>query len=276
MSNITFVLFTYNEEKRIAYAVKNLIKYGDVILMDGGSNDKTQEIAERLGAKFYLRPPTDKVFSENQEWFEFIKSKINTDWIYWGYVDNIAPKGLLEKLTEISTQDKIKMVLVPLYTYLWGDTRHYAHKGYSPFFYHKDFMDYKNNYIHGMGQFTGAKDQILKLPNKEKYALKHFSTYSINKFVNNYLRYEEAEAAGKFKAGKKFSLFKMLAAMVRYSWIYRRSLRSGALGIIIIMAYNFFRLMSYAKLYELENDINLESIEKNYSEAKEKMLEEFK
>lgn len=276
MSNITFVLFTYNEEKRIAYAVKNLIKYGDVALMDGGSTDKTKEVAEQLGAKYFLRPPSDKPQVETQTNFDFIKSKISTDWIYWGYVDNIAPKSLLEKLTEISAQDKIKMVLIPLYTYLWGNTRHYAHKGYSPFFYHKDFMDYRQNNIHGMGQFTGTKEQILKLPNKEEFALKHFSTYNIGKFINTHFKYAETEAAGKFQAGVKFSLLKMFAAMVRYSWIYRRSLRNGVLGIIIILAYNFYRLLAYAKLYELENGINLESIEKNYSEAKEKMLEEFK
>ena len=48
MSNITFALFTYNEEKRISFAIKNLIKYGEVVIMDGGSTDKTKEIAEAM------------------------------------------------------------------------------------------------------------------------------------------------------------------------------------------------------------------------------------
>ena len=275
MSNISFVFFTRNEEKRIAYAIRNCIKYGDVLVLDGGSTDRTKEISESLGAKSLFRPPSDKPQVETQENFNFIKDNIKTDWIYWGYVDNIAPKTLLEKMAEISNQDKIKMVYISLYTYLWGNTNVIAHKGYTGFFFHKDFMDFSKNYIHGMGQFTGNRDQLLKLPNKDTYALKHFSTYNINKFVSGYMWYAEAEAAEKHARGEKFSVFKTLAAMLRYCWIYRRGYRSESLGLIIALSYAFSRLMTYARLYELENNITLDSIEKNYSIAKEKMLEEF-
>ncbi|MDD2757940.1 MAG: glycosyltransferase [Patescibacteria group bacterium] len=275
MSNITFVLFARNEEKRILYAIRNLKNYGAVIVLDGGSTDQTKELCEKAGAQFVLRPFSDKPQVETQENFEFIKRKIQTDWIYWGYVDNLAPKSLLEKLTEISMQNKVKMVLIPLYTYLWGNTRHYAHKGYSPFFYHKDFMDYSQNNIHGMGKFLGTKKQILKLPDKEEFALKHFSVYNIGKFVGSHWRYAEEEALEKYRRGKKFSVLRMLAGMIRYWWIYRKSLKNGSLGLIIVLSYSFFRLMSYARLYELERGISLESIEGNYSVLKEKMLKDF-
>lgn len=276
MSNISFVLFACNEEKRIGYAIRNFLSYGDVYVFDGGSTDKTKEICESLGAHFFSRPSREKAHVETQENFEFIKSKIITDWIYWGYVDNIAPKNLLEKLAEISTQEKIKMVLIPLYTYLWGNTEHCAHKGYSPMFFHKDFVDFSRNYIHGMGQFLGSSEQCLKLPNRSEFALHHFSTYDIAKFVKGHLRYAEEEASAKFNAGKKFGVIRMFAAMLRYCWIYRRSLKSGALGWIIMYCFAFSRFMTYAKLFELENGITLESIENNYSVSKKKMLEEFK
>jgi len=276
MSNITFVLFTYNEEKRISYAVRNFIKYGEVILLDSGSNDKTKEIAEKLGATFFIRPSSDKPQVETQENFDFLESKLKTDWIYWGYVDNIAPKSLVDKLIEISLQDKFKMVLVPLYTYLWGNTDNFIQKSYSPFFFHKDFIDFSDNYIHGMGKFLGDKNQLLKLPNKIEYALQHFSTYNINKFVKGHLRYAEAEASEKYKVGKKFSTLRMLAGMGRYCWIYgKRGYKSGVLGLMIVLNYAFFRLMAYTKLYELENGITLDSIESKYSEKKEEILREF-
>lgn len=276
-NNISFVLFTYNEEKRIACAVRNFIKYGNVYVFDGGSTDKTQEISEQLGAKFYLRPLNKKPQVETQENFDFIKSKINTDWIYWGYVDNIAPKSLIDKLLSISFQDKIKMVLIPLYTYLWGNTRYYAQKGYSPMFFHKDYLDFSNNGIHGMGKFTGNKNEIYKLPNKSEFALVHFSVYNISKFVQGHLKYAEEEAVSKIKEGKKFSLIRMLAAMVRYCGIYGRiGYKNGVLGLIIMLSYAFSRFMVYVRLYELENDITLESIEKNYSIVKEQILSDQK
>ena len=277
MNKITFAIFTYNEEKRIAYAVKNFIRYGDVVILDGGSADRTQEIAESLGAKFFTRPKSDRPFVETQENFDFLKSKIRTDWIYWGYADNIAPKTLVEKLVAVSGQDKVKMVLIPLHAYLWGDVRHFALKSYAPMFFHKDFVTFADNHIHGLGKFLGAKDQSLKLPDNEKYALKHFSTYTINKFLLGNLRYSDEEALQKYRAGKKFSVVRTLAAMARYVWIYGKyNCKNGALGMLIVLNHAFARLITYTRLYELEHNITLENIENTYSKEKEKMLEDFK
>jgi glycosyltransferase involved in cell wall biosynthesis len=274
-NNITFILFTFNEEKRISYVIRNFIKYGEVMLFDGGSTDKTQEIAESLGAKFFTRPPNNKAQVETETIFNFIKERVKTDWIYWGYTDNIAPKSLVEKMVDISRQEHYKMVLVPLFTYLWGDTTNFALKSHGQFLFHKDYLDFSKNYIHGMGAFKGTPDQALKWPLKGEYALRHFSTYNIKKFVMGHLNYGEAEALEKFERGKKYSTSRMLAAMARYCWIYRRSLRAGALGLIIMLSYAFFRLMTYARLYELEHGITLDSIEDNYSKEKEKILREF-
>jgi glycosyltransferase involved in cell wall biosynthesis len=47
-NNITFVLFAYNEEKRIEYPIRNFIKYGEVIVIDNFSTDKTKKVAEQL------------------------------------------------------------------------------------------------------------------------------------------------------------------------------------------------------------------------------------
>lgn len=277
MSNITFVIFTYNEEKRIEPVIKNFIAYGDVVLMDDGSTDRTKEIADRLGARYVIRPKTKAILAENPEMYEFVKQHVKTDWIYWGFADILAPKSLLEKMTEVSLQDSAKQVLIPLYTYLWGNTDHYALKAHIPMFFHKDFIDFSGNHIHGMGRFTGSADQILKLPNREEYAMRHFSLYDATKFVSGHLRYAEIEAVEKHAAGKKFSVIRMLAAMIRYCWIYgRHCYRLGVLGLIIVLHYAFYRLMAYARLYELEHGITLETIEDNYRKEKERILEEFK
>ena len=276
MSTITFVIFTYNEEKRIEYVVRNFIPYGEVIVMDDSSTDRTKEIVEQLGAQYVVRPKMD-ILAENPEMFAFVKEYVKTDWIYWGFADTLAPKSLLERMTAIAKEDKVKQVLIPLYTYLWGNTEHYALKAYIPMFFHKDFIDFSGNHIHGMGRFTGSTDQLLQLPNKEKYAMRHFSTYETHKFVTGHLRYAEIEAAEKHAAGKRFSALRMIAAMARDCWIYgKQSYRLGILGLIIVLHYVFFRLMAYAKLYELEHGITLETIENAYGAAKEDLLKEFK
>lgn len=255
--------------------INNFINFGDVVILDGGSTDKTREICEKLGAKFYLRPENKRIQIENDENFEFIKNIIETDWVYWGHADYIAPRTLVEKMIEISLQDKIKTVSIPLYTYLWGETSFPAQISHTSMFFHKDFRDFSDIRIHYQGTFTGDKDQHLVLASEPEYALHHFSVYNVSKYVTGYMRYGEEEARQKFERNELFSLVKLFAAMMRYLWIYRRSLRSPRLGVLIMLNMAFGRLMTYTRLYEFEHGITLDSIEENYSRKKEQILKEF-
>lgn len=273
-SPITFILLAYNEEHRLRYAVESLIEFGPVLVLDGGSTDRTESIARELGAMFLRRPPSTRAASETQENFDFALTHTKTDWIYWGYVDNIAPRSLVQKLCEIARDNHYKKVHIPLFTYLWGNTKHYAQKSHIPALFHKDYIDFTNNHIHSMGTFTGGAKEILILPSVEKYALRHFSTYNESKYVAGYMRYAEEEAAQKYGRGERFSVIKLLAAMARYMWIYRRAFKSPRLGLLVALNMAFGRLMTYTRLYELEHGITLESIEDAYARKKEEVLKE--
>ena len=223
-SNIAFILFTFNEEKRIEYPVRNFIKYGEVIVLDGGSTDKTGEIAQKYGAKFLSRPKINVagaegynggiIFSETKEMLDFVLANTDKKWLFWQYVDDLAPKALLDKLVEISHQNKYKQVIIPMYTYLWGKTAHPAIKTAVGCFFQRDAVDFTNNQIHGMGKFLGKKEEVLHLPARDEYAIRHFSLYNLKKFATSHLAYAEAEAGQKFANGQKFSVVRMLAAMV--------------------------------------------------------------
>lgn len=273
--NISFVICVYNEEKRIGSVIKNFINYGEVIVLDGGSTDNTKAISESLGAKFYIRPKSDKVYLETQEMYDFIITVVETDWIYWGFADNLMPRQLLEKLVEVSRQKVIKYVYVPIHTYLWGDTKAPILKGAYPNFFMKDMVDFSLNKIHGLGRFLGNKNEILRLPDKKEFAIRHYSLYDLNKFVVGHLRYANAEAQQKFSDGKKFSVFYLVGGMLRYFVMYfKRGFRTGSSGLIVSLCNMFFRFMVYARLYELENNITLDSIEAIYLEDKLKLLYE--
>jgi len=277
MNNITFVIFTYNEEKRIGYIVRNFVKYGEVLILDGGSTDRTKEIVEKLGGKFVLRPKIDSVIAEDKRMYDFIKKLVKVDWIFWGFADNLMPKSLLEKLVEISHQAKIKYVNIPLYTYLWGYIKEPIQKGYSPRFFMKNYVDFSNNKIHGMGKFLGNKNEILTLPNRKEYAIRHYSTFDLRKFVLTHLKYAEEEAEQRHNEGQRFNLFRTIGSMIRYFILYTKNgFKAGIVGILVGISYAFFRFMMFFRVYELENNITLELMEEKYSKAKEKLLKDIK
>jgi glycosyltransferase involved in cell wall biosynthesis len=282
-SNIAFILFTLNEEKRIEYPVRNFIKYGEVIVLDGGSTDKTGEIAQKYGATFLQRPKIDVdstgkdvgiAIGETKEMLDFVLANTDKEWIFWQYVDDLAPRTLLEKLVEISKQDTYKQVVIPLHTYLWGKTKYPAIKSSVGCFFQRDSVDFSNNKIHGMGTFLGKKAEILHLPRHDEYAIRHFSLYNLKKFATNHLAYAEAEAEQKHENRQKFSTIRMLAAMVRYFWLfYKNNWKNGVLGFMEAMAYSYFRLQTYFSLYEKEHGITLENIEEQYLVQKKRIID---
>ncbi len=273
-SNIAFIIFTLNEEKRIEYPVRNFIKYGEVIVLDGGSTDKTGEIAQKYGAKFLKRPNMGKMCGETPEMLNFVLANTDKKWLFWQYVDDLAPKSLLEKLAEISCQDKYKKVVIPLYTYLWGKTQYPALKGAVGCFFQRNMVDFSNNKIHEMGRFLGTDEEVLWLPTCDDFAIRHFSLYNLSKFTTNHLAYAEAEAEQKYVNGKRYSMIRMLAAMMRYFWLfYRHNWRNGVVGFMTALSYANFRLLTYFHLYEKENDVTLETIEKQFVIEKKKIID---
>jgi glycosyltransferase involved in cell wall biosynthesis len=273
MSNITFIFFAYNEEKRIEYIVRNCVRYGRVLILDGGSSDNTETLAQKNGADWIRRPETKNVITENQEMYDFIKKNVTTDWIFWGFCDNLMPNSLLEKLVELSKQNSIKYVNIPMYTYLWGQTDHPAEKSRSPRFFMKNQIDFTDNHIHGMGKFLGKKEEILVLPMKDEYAIRHFSLYDIRKYIQSHTVYAEIEASERFRNGKKYSMFRMLISMTRYFVIYyKNGYRNGRGGFMTALSYSFFRFTMFFRLYELENDLTLDKIESLYAKEKEKLI----
>jgi len=273
--NISFIIFTFNEEKRIELLVRNLRPYGEVFLLDGGSTDRTKEIAESFGAKFVVRPKSEKVQVETQEMLEFAKTLIRTEWIFWSYVDNFLPKTLLEEITKISQENKYSYVYVPIDTYLWGESQVPVISASYSCFFKKDKVNFGENRIHGMGKFTGPKEEILHLPKNKDFSMRHYSLYDLTKFVSGHVRYASAEAEERFKDGKRFSIYYMFGSMARYFWLfYKKGWRAGVRGVYGALLYSFFRLMMAVRLYELEHGVNLETIEQEYQKEKLKIVKE--
>lgn len=73
----------------------------DVVVVDGGSTDKTVEWAERLGARVFIRP-FDRDFSAQKN---YAINKLETDWVYLHDPDERLEPQLLE-LLPILTEEK--------------------------------------------------------------------------------------------------------------------------------------------------------------------------
>ncbi len=93
---ITIIILTYNDEVQIEACLRSSFALtNDVIVIDSFSTDKTKEICEKFGAKFYLHP-----FENQAKQFNWAidNIEINNDWVLRLDSDEIIPLKLREEI----------------------------------------------------------------------------------------------------------------------------------------------------------------------------------
>ena len=275
--NLTFVIFVRDEARRIEYFLRNVKWCGEILVMiDDRTVDNTAEIAKSFGARVHLFKHTG--WTEGEEMTDFVIGLVHTDWIYWGYVDELIALPLVKKFAELSKQDVYSVVWVRRKNYNYGGVN--MHNPYTLRFFKKGTIDFKGNIIGHFGKVVAPAGEILYLPQRDDMSIHHFSTYNLEKFELAHSRYSTLEAEDNIKSGYRgFSGFKLVVKPI-YLFIlfYVRggAWRWGWRGLIICANYSFFYFNILAKMWEIENGVTLASIEEEYDRLKEKLLNENK
>lgn len=98
MESLSVVLATYNEEANIAAClsgVKNIAQ--EMVVVDGGSKDKTAEIARQLGAKVFITDNPKNFHINKQKAIE----KASKDWILQLDADERVEDHLSREIREV-------------------------------------------------------------------------------------------------------------------------------------------------------------------------------
>ncbi len=271
-SNITFLVFTYNEERRIEYVLRCFRPFGRIILLDDGSTDRTPDLARRYGAEIVRRPPGE--FGESETMARFALDLVTTDWVYWAYTDEVLPVPLLRKLREVADGSRYKLVNIHRKNLHYGLPALNLLSGFrTPRFFRKGYVDFTGNKIQQMGKFTGTPDEVLDLPKTDEYSIHHCSTYNLNKFEAHHSHYSDVEA----RSGSRFSPFRLFGVPAYFflrHYLLKGGWRTGWGGFVYTMQYCFFYFNVQAKTWEYEHGVTLESIESVYDGVKEKLLTE--
>lgn len=272
-NNITFVFFVFNESRRIEQLLRCFKDYGKLLIIDNGSTDNTIALAKKYTTDIYHYENIGWV--ETKEETDFVFDKITTEWVYLGSADELAPKKLLNKLVSISKENQYKVVYLGRINHHYGLNKLHIQNSELPRFFKIGSVNFENNKIHKFGKIVAKNNEILHLKVSDEYSIHHFSTYNITKFQTKHNSYSDIEAKQRFDDGFNFSLKKLLFipiyVFIKY-YIINGSWKSGLPGFIMTLEYCFFFFNIEAKLWELQNNITIESIEKKYDILKEEMI----
>lgn len=271
---ITFLIFAFNEAYRIKYPIRCFRGFGRVLIVDNFSTDKTKEISLKEGA--------DVIQYKNNGWVEtkeetdFIFKHITTDFVYWGFADEMVPQSCLALFVKIAREDKYKIIYQKKKTVLYTPFEEYTPNYVDLKLFRIGAIDFTNNTIHRMGQIANdvKPQEILYLPPIDEYSVFHFSRYNTESVINAFNRYSSIHST---TSSKRFMGLKVvLVPIVTFLSIYilQRSFRYGMKGYIVALQFAIYNFLVMSKAYEIKHNITLESIESEFTKEKIRLLHE--
>jgi len=260
---ISVVINTLNEEQNIERAIKSVNWADELIVCDMYSEDKTVEIAKKLGAKIFFHKREDFVETARN----FAVSKASNDWVLVLDPDEEVIDSLKERLIEISSKTKqIDYVRIPRKNLIFG---HWMKASmwwpdYNIRFFKKEKVKWQSK-IHRPPQTIG---EGLDLPVEEKYAIIHQNYVTISQFLTRMDRYTTIQAEELKQERYNFKwkdLFEKPLNEFLSRFFANSGYKDGIHGLALSFLQAFSFLVVYLKLWEMdkfkEGDINLLSLE---------------
>jgi (heptosyl)LPS beta-1,4-glucosyltransferase len=188
MPSVSVVMITMNEEDRIALSLDSVQWADSVVIVDGGSSDRTVEIAKERGARVIGQPFVDFSAQRNRALAE-----ATGEWVLSLDADEIVPPALADEVRRVLTDGTIHAGFeIPFRNHLGG--RWMRGGGLYP--------DYHLRLFRRTGaRFEGAVHEVVRLDGsigRLREAIDH-RTYldrpHLMSKVEHYARLEGAEAA---------------------------------------------------------------------------------
>jgi len=250
MEKLSVVIIAFNEEKNIRAALESAKWADEIIVVDSFSTDGTAAIC---------REYTDKVYQEKWRGFaaqkQFAVGLAGNDWVFVldsderftpGLVTEI--RGLLEHVPDMDGYHCARL------NHFMGKEIRYG--GWYPDYSVRLFDRRKGVFgVREVHESVVMKGPVGHLKNH----MLHYTYTGIKDYLERLDRYSGLMAREMKNSGRRasvsdltvrpvFTFFKM--------FIFKQGIRDGMYGLVIAMLYAFYTFTKYAKLWELEKNLN--------------------
>lgn len=245
---ISAIVNTFNEEKNIERIIKNVKWVDEVIVCDMYSEDKTVEVAKKMGAKV--------VYHQKEEFVElarnFAITKASNEWILVLDPDEEIPESLKDRLIEIvSKMEQIDYVRIPRKNIIFGHWMKASRwwPDYNIRFFKKGKVLWGDE-IHRPPKTEG---QELDLPAEESLAIIHHNYQTISQFIIRMNRYTAVEAKHLIKQKYQFKwsdLIEKPLSEFLSRFFAGKGYQDGLHGLALSFLQAFSFLVVYLKVWE--------------------------
>lgn len=242
---ISCVLITLNEEKNILDCLATLAWADEVVVLDGGSSDRTVALAQESGARV-----------EGQRFHNFAQQKNRVldlargDWIFLVDADERVPQELVAEIKEAVKRQDLAGFWIPRKNYIFG--KWIKHGGWYPDYQmrltQKGRADYdENRQVHEVVLLEGAAGHL-------KTPLIHYNYQTVSQFIEKQRKYTDMAVLDLYKDGVRAKVWSPLLQGWREFWrrfVTLEGLREGWRGFLLSVLMGYYEGKKYWRLGQL-------------------------
>lgn len=247
MAYLSVVIIALNEERNIGRCLQSVTGIADdVVVVDSGSTDRTEEICNQYGARFISHP-----------WLGFVETKnfANSQAKYPDILSLDADEALSDKLRESVLKIKNEPILA---AFSMNRLTNYCgkwirHCGWYPDrktrIFNRDHARWTGMVIHE----TLTVDQGIEVKHLEGDLL-HYSYYSVAGHIAQANRFTDLTAEETFRKGKKANIAQIIfKPPIRFfrDYFFKLGLLDGYYGFIVCRISAQATFYKYIKLRQL-------------------------
>lgn len=248
---VTVALLTLNEEKSIARCLASVAWADEILLVDGGSSDRTLEIARDSKAPWAKSLQVrQRAWTGFRDQRNFCLEHASHDWILVIDADEECSPELRTRLEGLLSMEKGPPFLaykVRRVEYFLGKAIHHGiwNPSYQDRFYHRGGVRYVNE-VHEYPVFPSAPQMIHE-------PLLHWPDFHPEKFLEKMNKYTTIEARERVKSGQRTHVFRILfafPAMFLKNYFYYGAYKDGMHGFVISILEGISRAVRHVKIWQ--------------------------
>ncbi len=235
MNKLSIVILTFNSQKYLNEVLKSCNFADEIVVIDSGSSDKTEEICKNFNVKFvyqkWLGFGLQKKFGVNQT---------KNDWVFVLDSDEIILDDLKNEILNVLKEPNFQAYKVARLNYFFGKIIKSMglYPDYSIRLFNKNYANFNDRKVHESVEFSGKNLKFGKLKNP----FKHYAYETIEQFISKQNNYSTLGAKkNKFKA-----IFSPFWTFFRL-FILKGGFKNGFDGFVIAKLYSQYSFWKYIK-----------------------------
>lgn len=262
---LSVIVLTKNEQDRIKACLESVKWADEIIIIDNGSTDKTLELAKNYTDKIFILKDLDFSSLRNRG-----MEKATGDWILYLDADERVSINLRGEIKEHIESGEFSAVAISRKNIIFGKEVRYG-----PFWpdwvirlFKKDSLISWLGLVHEQPKFKGKLGY-------SKFSLLHLTHRGIDQIILKSLEWSKIDARLRFESGHPqmsgWRFLRIFATEIFNQGIVRRGFFNGSVGIMDSILQSFSMVMSYVRLWQLQQP---KAIEEIYDQIDKKITED--